>query len=166
MLYKKCRKYFVVFCDVIYYVIAVHAHRMVHIFFLPYLGNCSKSDPCSYELLCLESHILSFPEVSQIPPESPCMYYRENYLTLDWDLRSWQLHWSLCSNNACCMASSLLMKIVLCIIFHIVCRMTHVLQSSVGSIDILMDSLWKDSCTLRPFLKLQHGARGKRNYRM
>ena len=45
---------------------------MVHIFFLPYLGNRSKSDPCSYELFCLESHILSFPKVLQIPPESPC----------------------------------------------------------------------------------------------
>ena len=61
-------------CDVIYYVIAVRARRMVHIFFLPYLGNRSKSDPCSYELFCLESHILSFPKVLQIPPESPCMY--------------------------------------------------------------------------------------------
>ena len=37
-------------CDVIYYVIAVRARRMVRIFFLPYLGNSSKSDPCSYEL--------------------------------------------------------------------------------------------------------------------
>ena len=37
-------------CDVIYYVIAVRARRMVRIFFLPYLGNRSKSDPCSYEL--------------------------------------------------------------------------------------------------------------------
>ena len=46
---------------------------MVRIFFLPYLGNRSKSDPCSYELFCLESHILSFPKVLQIPPESPCM---------------------------------------------------------------------------------------------
>src|SRR5215510_7199660 len=31
----------------------------------------SKSDPCSYERFCLESHILSFPKVLQIPPESP-----------------------------------------------------------------------------------------------
>ena len=46
---------------------------MVRIFFLPYLGNRSKSDPCSYELFCLESHILSFPKVLQIPPESPCV---------------------------------------------------------------------------------------------
>ena len=59
-------------CDVIYYVIAVRARRMVRIFFLPYLGNRSKSDPCSYELYCLESHILSFSQVLQIPPESPC----------------------------------------------------------------------------------------------
>jgi len=52
---------------------------MVRIFFLPYLGNRSKSDPCSCELLWLESHILSFPKVLQIPPESPCMYrqYRQ-----------------------------------------------------------------------------------------
>jgi len=28
---------------------------MVRIFFSPYLGNRSKSDPCPYELLCLES---------------------------------------------------------------------------------------------------------------
>ena len=61
-------------CDVIYYVIAVRARRMVRIFFLPYLGNRSKSDPCSYELFCLESHILSFPKVLQIPPESPCIF--------------------------------------------------------------------------------------------
>ena len=60
-------------CDVIYYVIAVRARRMVRIFFLPYLGNRSKSDPCSHELFCLESHILSFPKVLQIPPESPCI---------------------------------------------------------------------------------------------
>jgi len=60
-------------CDVIYYVIAVRARRMVRIFFLPYLGNHSKSDPCSYELFCLVSHILSFPKVLQIPPESPCI---------------------------------------------------------------------------------------------
>jgi len=60
-------------CDVIYYVIAVRARRMVRIFFLPYLGNRSKSDPCSYELFCLESHILSCPKVMQIPPELLCI---------------------------------------------------------------------------------------------
>jgi len=60
-------------CDVFHYVIAACARRMVRIFFLPYLGNRSKSDPCSYELLCLESHILSFPKVLQSPPESPCI---------------------------------------------------------------------------------------------
>ena len=49
---------------------------MIRIFFLPYLGNRSKSDPCSFELFCLESHILSFPKVLQIPPESPCIYRR------------------------------------------------------------------------------------------
>jgi len=61
-------------CDVIYYVIAIRARTMVRIFFLPYLGNRSKSDPCSFELFCLESHILSFRKVLQIPPESPCIY--------------------------------------------------------------------------------------------
>jgi len=35
--------------------------------------NRLKSDTRLYELFCVESHILSFPEVSQIPPESPCM---------------------------------------------------------------------------------------------
>ena len=60
-------------CDVIYYVIAVRARRIVRIFFLPYLGNRSKSDPCSYEHFCLESHILSFPKILQIPSESPCI---------------------------------------------------------------------------------------------
>ena len=45
----------------------------IRIFFLPYLGNRSKSDPCSYELFCLESHILSFPKVLQIPPLSLCI---------------------------------------------------------------------------------------------
>ena len=62
-------------CDVTYYFIAVRARRMVHIFFLPCLGNRSKLDPCSYELFCLESYILSFPKVLQIPPESPCMFW-------------------------------------------------------------------------------------------
>ena len=65
-------------CDVIYYVIAVCARRMVRIFFLPYLSNHSKSDPCSHQLFCLESHILSFPKVLQIPPESPCMLIQSN----------------------------------------------------------------------------------------
>jgi len=60
----------VMFC---YYVIAVPARMMVRIFFSPYLGNRSKSDPCSYELLCLESHIVSFPKVLKIPPESLCI---------------------------------------------------------------------------------------------
>ena len=46
---------------------------MIRKFFLPHLGNRSKSDPCSYELFCLESHILSFPKVLQIPPESLCI---------------------------------------------------------------------------------------------
>ena len=63
-------------CDVIYYVIAVRARRMVRVFFLPYLCNRSKSDPCSYELFCLESHILSFLKVLQIPPESPCIKHK------------------------------------------------------------------------------------------
>src|SRR5215510_5075068 len=48
--------------------------RMVRIFFLPYLGNRSKSDPYSYTLFCLESHILSFTKLLQIPPESACSY--------------------------------------------------------------------------------------------
>ena len=65
-------------CDIIYYVIAVRARRMVRIFFLPYLGNHSKSDPCSCELFCLESHILSFPKVLQIPPESPCIQFLQS----------------------------------------------------------------------------------------
>ena len=60
-------------CDVIYYVIAVRARRMVRVLFLSYLGNRSKSDPSSYKLFCLESHILSFPKVLQLPPESPCI---------------------------------------------------------------------------------------------
>ena len=64
---------FVLRCMWCYYVIAVRARRMIRIFFLPYLGNRSKSDPCSYELFCLESHMLSFPKVLQIPPESPCI---------------------------------------------------------------------------------------------
>jgi len=60
-------------CDVIYYVIVVRARRMVPIFFVPFLGNRSKSDPCPYELFCLESHIISFPKILNIPPESPCI---------------------------------------------------------------------------------------------
>ena len=54
------------------------------VFFLAYLGNRSKSDPCSYKLFCLESHILSFPKVLQISPESPCRYGSEkhNYIYL------------------------------------------------------------------------------------
>ena len=61
-------------CDVIYCVIAVRARRMVCIFFLPYLGKRSKSDPGSYELFCLQSPILSFPKVLQISSESPCIF--------------------------------------------------------------------------------------------
>jgi len=74
-------------CDVIYYVIAVRARRMVRIFFLPYLGNRSKSDPCSYELFCLKLHILSFPNVLQIPPESPCILCSKTFfkIVLLWD---------------------------------------------------------------------------------
>jgi len=41
---------------------------------MPKLRNRSKSDPCSYEHFCLESLILSFPKVMQIPPESLCIY--------------------------------------------------------------------------------------------
>jgi hypothetical protein len=66
--------------NVIYYVIAVRARSMVRIFILPYLSNRSKSDPCSYELFCLESHILSFPKVLQIPPKSPCMCLKNNLI--------------------------------------------------------------------------------------
>ena len=52
--------------------------------------NRSKSDPCSYELFCLESLILSFSKVMQIPPESPCMYiskfklFRYNFYSVVW----------------------------------------------------------------------------------
>jgi hypothetical protein len=51
------------------------------------LGNRSKLDPCSYELFCLESHILSFPKVLQILPESPCICIRHlfwNFLFCDY----------------------------------------------------------------------------------
>ena len=50
VIHPSCYDAFDVSCDVIYYVIAVRARRMIRIFFLPYLGNRSKSDPCSYEL--------------------------------------------------------------------------------------------------------------------
>jgi hypothetical protein len=44
--------------------------------------NCVRktleSEPCSYELFSLESHILSFTKVLQIPPESPCIFYMMN----------------------------------------------------------------------------------------
>ena len=75
-------------CDVIYYVIAVRARRMVRIFFLPYLGNRSKSDPCSYGLFCLESHILSFPKVLQIAPESPCSWRKLRFSQRCWKLEA------------------------------------------------------------------------------
>ena len=67
---------------------------MVRIFFLPYLGNRSKSDPCSYVLFCLESHILSFPKVLQIPPESPCIVcckYTINILYINEARKLWQI---------------------------------------------------------------------------
>ena len=73
-------------CVVIYYVIAVRARRMVRIFFLPCLGKRSKSDSCSYELFCLESHIISFLKVFQIPPESPCITEEYNYLVKSNDI--------------------------------------------------------------------------------
>jgi hypothetical protein len=47
------------------------------------LGNRSKSDPCSYELVYLQSHILSFPKVLQIPPESPCISFTVGLPTRD-----------------------------------------------------------------------------------
>ena len=49
-------------------------------------GNRSKSDPCSYELFCLESHILSFPKVLQIPSEPPCIY--EHFVYSEYILRT------------------------------------------------------------------------------
>ena len=53
---------------------AVHMRACTGIKKCPYLRNRSKSDPCSYELFCLASLILSYPKVVQIPPESPCIY--------------------------------------------------------------------------------------------
>ena len=52
---------------------AVHMRACTGIKKCPQLRYRSKSDPCSYELFCLESLILSFPRVMQIPPESPCI---------------------------------------------------------------------------------------------
>ena len=59
---------------------------MVRIFFLPYLGNRSKSDPYSYERFCLESQILSFPKVLQIPPETPCICLAKDKVHDTWKL--------------------------------------------------------------------------------
>jgi len=53
---------------------AVHMRECTGIKKFPWLRNRSKTDPCSYERFCLESLILSFPKVVQIPPESPCIY--------------------------------------------------------------------------------------------
>ena len=64
----------------IYYVIAVRARRIVRILFLPYFGNRSKSDPCSYELFCLESHII----ISEIIADSSWItLYTFSYVTED-----------------------------------------------------------------------------------
>jgi len=52
---------------------AVHMRACTGIKKCPKLRNRRKSYTCLYELFCLESHILSFPKVSQIPPESPCI---------------------------------------------------------------------------------------------
>jgi hypothetical protein len=71
-------------CDVIYYVIAVRARRMVRISFYHNLDNRSISDPYTYALFCLQSHILSFPKVLQIPPESSCIFLSViNCLSID-----------------------------------------------------------------------------------
>src|SRR5215470_2891248 len=43
--------------------------RMVHIFFLPYLGSCSKSVPCSYEILPRITHTT----MSQSIADSSCI---------------------------------------------------------------------------------------------
>ena len=95
-------------CDVIYYVTAVRARRMVRNFFLPYLGNRSKSDPCSYEIFCLESHILSFSKVLQIPPESLYMRALSKGLTSRmltfWLLEFWRS--SYFTENSCSPALS------------------------------------------------------------
>ena len=94
-------------CDVIYYVIAVCARRMVRIFFLPYLSNRSKSDPCSYELFCLESQILSFPKVLQIPPESPCI----NKNNVEWFIPQ-SVNVLHVSNRQCCTVQAKTLYIV------------------------------------------------------
>ena len=53
--------------------VVVNKHKTARVASCWFIIHCSKSDPCSYELFCLESHILSFPTVLQIPPESPCI---------------------------------------------------------------------------------------------
>ena len=65
------------------------------------LVNRSKSDPCSHDFFCLESHILSFPKVLQIPPESPCIYMRMpvRLLSTSWgsfgyNSCSWYCNWN------------------------------------------------------------------------
>ena len=94
-------------CDVIYYVIAVRARRMVRIFFLPYFGNRSKSDPYLHELFCLESRILSFPKVLQIPPESPCMYKDNEFIIKKKDHKVFAIE-MLCNTLICaCVYSGL-----------------------------------------------------------
>ena len=99
--------------NVIYYVIAVRARRMVRIFFLPYLGNPSKSDPCSYKLFCLESHILSFTKVLHIPPESPCIKHGtrrwnwEERPSADWriSVTAQKRQWTFLLNQIFCSAN-------------------------------------------------------------
>ena len=53
--------------------------------FLQYLGKRSKSVPRFYEFFCLKSHILSFPKVLQIPPESPCTSTAGQYIGLHYE---------------------------------------------------------------------------------
>jgi hypothetical protein len=52
-------------------------------------GMCDSKQKSLYEHrsdfeldFCLESHILSFPKVFQIPPETPCIYIMINYIWL------------------------------------------------------------------------------------
>ena len=62
-------------CDVIYYVIAVRARRMVRSFFYHISVTVQNRTHVHMNFFCLESHIQSFPKVLQIPPESPLCTY-------------------------------------------------------------------------------------------
>jgi hypothetical protein len=94
--------------------------------------NCVRktleSDPCSYKLFCLESHILSLPKVLQIPPESLCIRHiiLVHYIVRSYNLQSLNFKISKYS--------------VWYIVYNITCTLYHLL------IVVMQTWWWRRGC--------------------